>query len=360
MAIKQALKQTIALSITAGFSLQMAVPVMASEAFGTNWQAKPLVDHSAAPKATSTPATAKPAASTPAPKPDAELEAKLKPAEPFIASIEKQMALQPKPGEALVNRLDSLQNVLFGESKYQDAGELLAQLASIFPAEAAKAHADLTAKMQNAQQQAQTTQAGKPSTARTAPKQAVMPPQQTASAFPQTGQTAYPQQPVQQVQPQKKKRFWESEDDPFRNDPFFQDQPSSFQNQPNQSNGPSRIGAIGQGLAGLAMMAGSVAGNYYLNRNNGGLLPNNGIYNQHPAYGNYGYPYGYGYGMPYGQVPYGQGAIFGQPTGFGQPMGYASPFGFGQTTVTTQPYRPYGTTTGGISPLGVPTGLYRY
>lgn len=349
MVMNQAIKQTSALAVTVGLSLQLVLPVLAADDFGADWQAKPLIDNTAKPQALPSQPAAKPVTQAAQPKPDAELEAKLKPAEPFISSVEKQLAIKPKAGDSLVNRLDTLQNVLYGESKYQDAGELLAQLASVFPNEAAKAHADLTAKMQSTQQQA-AAQPGNPPAGKTSKqKQVIDQPQQTAASYPQSGYNNYQSQP--QPQPQKKKKLWDNDDDPFKNDPFFQDQPATYQSQQPQQSGPSKIGAIGQGLAGLAMMAGAVAGSYYMNKNSNGLYPNNGYYNNPGyGYGNYGNPYGYGYGNNY--TPYGYG------TAYGTPYGYASPFG--RTSITTQPYRQYGTTNSTISPLGVPTGFYPY
>lgn len=334
----------VALSITLGLSLQLIAPALAADDFAANWEARPLVDHSKQPPVTApspTPATGtKPAT----PKVDqAALEARLKPAEPFITSVEKKLLITPKAGSSLVDRLNTLQTVLYGGQKYQDAGELLAQLATVFPAEAAKAQADLNAKLKNSLPPA------------TASQRPIVTQPQMAAATPQQNYapSGFGHNQYSKPQPKKKKRFWESDDDPFANDPFFQDQPQSSSYQNQQGNGPSALGSVGRGIAGLAMMAGAVAGSYYMNKNSNNALPNNNYYNPGYGYGNYGYPYGYGGVVPPGgYVPYGYGGgVYGNPY-YGSPLGGLS--------VTTQPYQRYGTTTTGISPLGVPTGRYSY
>lgn len=333
----------ISLSITLGLSLQLFAPALAADDFAANWEARPLVDHSKQPAVTTPSSTPATGTKPDTPKVDqAALEAKLKPAEPFIASVEKKLLITPKTGNSLVDRLNTLQTVLYGGQKYQDAGQLLAQLATVFPAEATKAQADLNVKLKNSLPPATTSQ-----------RPTVTQPQK-ASATPQPNytQSGFGHNQNGTPQPKKKKRFWGNDDDPFANDPFFQDQPQSPSYQNQQSNGPSAIGSIGRGIAGLAMMAGAVAGSYYMNKNANNALPNNKYYNPGYGYGNYGYPYGYGVVPRGGYVPYGYGGVYGNPY-YGSPLGGLS--------VTTQPYQRYGTTTTtGISPLGVPTGRYSY
>jgi hypothetical protein len=335
--------QMLSLSITLGLVLQWTAPVMAVDTFAANWQARPLIDHSIKPQTTSQSVKPEAVQSAVTQTNQAALEAQLKPAEPFIASIEKNLLISPKQGALLTERLSELQTVLYGQPKYQDAGELLAEMAKLFPAEAAKAHAELTAKLQNS--------LPSPSVRNTRPvvpgSSSAPPAIQTQPATANASQTGFGT-PSTTAAPQKqKKRFWKNPNDPFANDPFFQDQPTAYQ---SQQNGPSTLGAIGQGLAGLAMMAGSVAGSYYLNRNSGnaGLLPQNGFFNN--PYANSGFPYGYvapGYGLLPGQVPYYgyNQTLFGRPAHGG---------------LISQPYQPYGNATLGISPLGIPTGFRPY
>ncbi len=356
MALFQSHKQYAVFSLILGLLIQGASPVFSEQ---VDWQAKPLVDNSLKPL---TETVSKPVAAKAEPDPSiaeqAKLEAQLKPAEPFIASVEKQLTLKPKAGSSLIGRLNHLQSVLFGEQKYQDAGELLGQLATLFPAEAAKAHADLTAQMKQTAPSAASTIPAAQSSAKASAKAPQVPTvvsPQMASRYNQPyGNAGYNQPTVQPGGKPKKQHFWNSGTD-FDNDPFFRDEPLTTR-QP-QGQGPSKLAGIGQGLAGLAMMAGAVAGNHYLNKNSGNTLypPNNGYYNN-PYYGyGHGYPMGYGYGVAPGYQGYLPGGTYGSPY-YANPYN-ANPYGYGVPgmTVTTKPYQQYGTST--ISPLGVPTGF---
>jgi hypothetical protein len=131
-------KRKISLALL-GLLLLPCLTALAEDNFGAEWQPKPLVDTSApAPVAPQSPAfTSQGVPVTPPAQP--ELEAKLKPVEPFIREIETRLTLKPKPGVTLVQRLNTLQTVLFGAQKYQDAGELITKLAEVFPEEAKKA-----------------------------------------------------------------------------------------------------------------------------------------------------------------------------------------------------------------------------
>lgn len=330
------------------FGTSGLAPCWAASDFAADWQAKPLIDTSA--PAVIAPVATPPAANQPA-SPSAEqaaLEEKLKPAEPFISSVEKQLLITPKAGSPLTQRLNALQDVLYGEPKFQDAGELLGDMARLFPSQAAKAAADLQAKMQVEKPASTQPSTGKVASNRptvsspAAPAMANLPPS-NASA--------------------KKKHFWQSEDDPFANDPFFQDQPNrntgSYSSTPSsgQQVGPSKMASIGQGLAGLAMMAGAMAGSYYLNRGNNAVPPQNGYYNNYPyGYNPYGTPYGYGanaYGQIPAQVPYGYNPAY----PYSYPNTYPNAYPGGMT-LNAQPYRPYGTTT--FPPFGTSTRIIPY
>lgn len=348
--------------------LNPAIVALAGNDFGGDWEPRPLVDTTIKPTAPTPTQTA--FAKPPVPA-QPELEAKLKPAEPFIHDVEEKLYIKPKAGTSLVSRLDTLQTVLFGEAKYQDANELLSKLAEIFQKEAAKAQVGLNQQLLNSkpagssnQSQAQAKPQNKPlaySPAQTS--QTTNIPHQQPQYVPQyaPSMATVPKAPRQQTAPKpKKKHFWQDDwESDFENDPFFNDSLNSISQ--NQQQGPSKLSSVGQGLAGLAMMAGGVAGTYYLNKKLGNnSVPNNQQYYNNPYYNNYGYPYsgnpyGYGYAAPYGYgtyaVPYGTGYPPPPPGTYGFPYG---------GVITSQPYRPYGSSTstfGGISPLGVPTGF---
>lgn len=309
----------------------------AEQPFSSSWTPKPLVD-------TSVPAVPKAVASKPAPVIQPDAEAMLKPAEPFIAGVEKQLYVQIASGATLVQRLNHLQSVLFGAPKYQDAGQLLAKLAELFPQEAARAHADLQADLskqfQN-QQAAATTPMNKKKvrSAQNAPQIIdTYPSLQNGRPVGATYPMATPVQrqalstmPTPQPSPPKKKRFWEQDDDWDNsfNDSFFNDhQDTASQSMPlsgqsTQSNGGgSALRSLGSGLAGLSLLAGTLAGSYYLNKKMGNTnnYPNNYNYGPYANNGMTGYPpYGYG-NTPYYANPYGY-SNYAYPNPYGSPLG---------------------------------------
>jgi hypothetical protein len=335
---------------------------MADSDYNMDWQPKPLVDTSKPP--ISNPTNLEAAKKPPVPgQPD--LEAKLKPAEPFIHDVESKLSIQPKPGVTLVERLNNLQTVLFGTTQYQDARELLSKLAEIFPQEAAKAQASLNQELQNTLPHNDTSSSSAQPNAGKAPHPTVSmatpgtngmnPPAMPYYGQPQAYNPAQP--PQQAIIKPKKKHFWQQDDwdSDFKNDPFFQDDHINNSQQP----APSKLSALGQGMAGIAMMAGSLAGAYYLNKK---IDPTNNqpYYSNDPYYPGYGYPYygayGYGGGYPYGYYNgYGSYGAYPPPAG-----AYGSPYG---GIITSRPYSPYysnssgSSSFGSVSPLGVPTGF---
>jgi hypothetical protein len=288
-------------------SLILAPGYAEAAQFNNNWTPKPLVDTNPVAKPVATPVQ------PPAIRPDAE--ALLKPAEPFIGSVEKQLYIQPTSGTTLVQRLNHLQSVLFGTAKYQDAGQLLNKLAEIYPQEAAQARANLTAQLQPKQPQQQAHSGiyippqAKMESDRSARKNRVVEtyPSVQSSRSVATPYAAVPA-PSMSTAP-KKKRFWNRDDewdDAFKNDSFFNDR---MENTSPQSSTGSTLSGIGTGLASLAMLAGSLAGSYYLNKKLGNpntslsdpYYSNNGLLGYSPYYGG-----GYGYGsLPYGYPNYG-------------------------------------------------------
>jgi hypothetical protein len=139
--------------------------------------------------------------------------------------------------------------------------------------------------------------------------------------------------------------------DAFSNDPFFND--SSFNNSfGNNSSGnspqqgPGRLQQVGQGLLGLAAVAGGIAGSYFLNKKLGSNqntypygpnapYPNNYSYN--PYYGNY-YPGNY---YPGAYPAYRYPGNYGNYAGYGVPYSYTVPYQSYQSV----PYSGFGSTT---------------
>ncbi len=380
------LKQLISLSLMALMGLPSAA-VWAEDAVGVDWQPRPLVDNSVPPAApTTAPATSASLKSAPAVAAQPELETRLKPAEPFVQEVENRLSLKPKPGATMVQRLNSLQTVLFGEPTYQDAGALIAKLAEVFPQEAQKAQATMEQQFQQAQlQQApngmRTVTASDPSGGKG--RKNALPSTSTQSGLGVAPDRLAMTQPAPAA-PKKKRSFWNDDDfdSDFDNDPFFQD---SYQGRVNtsaaqggasnpgtgyaQSNGasvggPSRLAGIAQGLAGLALTAGALAGAYYLNNKSGGSRSIGNNYGPYPQT-NYGYA---PYGAPYVNGPYGApGMAYGSPSPYrngivmnpyaavpyGMP-GYPAYGGGYMTAPQTYQVKPYGT---GITPYRGITGL---
>lgn len=173
--------------------------------------------------------------------------------------------------------------------------------------------------------------------------------------------TAYPPQTTAIRQPasqstKKKRSFWKTDDgwDDFENDSFFNDRPDS------SSAGESGLKSLGSGIAGLAMLAGSVAGNLYLNKKLGNSNP---LYPNNQYYPNGAYPYGYP--APYGAYASGAYAPYGNIYPYGQPPVAYNPYGqpvyapYGQPFLQNGQNRT-GTTFRSTSLLGVPTGLMPY
>lgn len=382
---RPATRTALALLVLAAFALQ---PLALAEDF--SWQPKPLVD-------TSKPVVHMPDAVPAQPQAPSqpEIEARLKPAEPFIADVESKLYIKPKTGSTLVSRLNTLQNVLFGEQKYKDAGQLLSKLADLYPQEAAKAQATLMAEMKTAIPPGQPAP-GKVMMMKARDPKALPPNNGVIDNYPPAGGNGkqappsqyYPQpqqsavqQYQQPQQPQaKKKHFWESKDDDwsdFDKDPFFKDNSSNFgdsgsSSYSSEASGGSKVGAIAQGLGSLAMLAGGLAGSYYLNKKLGGTS------NRYPDNGYYGNPYGpgyapYGYGnpggyngyvySPYGTQyanPYGNNGYYPQNGGYPS-LGYYGYNPYAQNRIYNPTgggitVRPYTGLSGMMPPLGNPLG----
>ena len=211
--------------------------------FGDNWLARPLVDTTLPPK---TALPQKPQIS------QAMLDAKLSPYEDFIKAIEKSLAIIVPSGSGRVARLNAIQKIVFDEQIYHgDAGQLITRLQKVFPKEAAS-----TLKPFNPQsiQTAYRSQQG---------------PQIISSApLPDGVKMRQPQltrKELARLEKAQQKAIKQSQsDDIFANDPFFKDDNSSTL---SSSSGGSKAKAALGGLAGVAMLAGGMAGSYYMNKN---------------------------------------------------------------------------------------------
>lgn len=294
-----------------------APPALASSLLD-HWEARPLIDTQAATQAnhpaqkpvnTATPdqTSSSSAASGPS---LAEIEQRLKPAEPFLNDVEKRLQLKPPANSTLLSRLNTLQLILYGEQKFQDGGELLAELAKLFPEEAAQAHAQLMAEMKkHAPPAAHTPQVS--STMDAYPPQSTQQPSGTSplgSFYPPPGaasaaaSTDLHKSKKHRARPPKNDGWYD-----FDNDPFFRD--NSMEEAPQyapEGGAGGRLRSLGQGLGALAMVAGSLAGTYFLNRQMGNTGLGNMI--QDPYAMQNGYPYGYGH-APYGYNPYGYNVL---------------------------------------------------
>jgi hypothetical protein len=372
---KPLISQLIVLSLLCPWATALAGDDFA----GADWQPRPLVDYNAPASTPAQPQAAAPKATPAAPPIQPDLEARLKPVEPFVKEIENRLLIKPKTATGLVNRLNNLQTVLFGAQQYNDAGQLITKLSEIFPEEAKKAQAEMD-KQALASQQANAAAMSKPGQAVAPVKPLATPPNQVATA-------------AGQAKPAKKRRsFWNTDDfdSDFDNDPFFQDSfqarakingmqagtvssasalgsaqqqmvmpqtaTTGTQAYPQENAGPSRLAGIAQGLAGLALVVGGIAGASYLNGKLGKgtptySYPNNGYYGNGVPYNPYGYPYGSPYGTAYGAPVYGSGYGV-NPYGVGiSPYGLGSAaygYGSGYTGYNTSPG--YTITRGGYGP----------
>ncbi len=123
---------------------------------GLDWEPRPLTPPPSYKKtATTTPTTsavpsqkkavpAKPAGPTPA-----QIEAKLSPFKPFVAKVEKRLQINESGKKPTIDRLNTIQDVLYGGDKFKDAGELIGELAKLFPEDAKAARSELVASMKN-------------------------------------------------------------------------------------------------------------------------------------------------------------------------------------------------------------------
>lgn len=260
----------------------LGITARAAERFGDHWQARPLIDHTAQTGADMLPAS-------PASNFSVEGEVRLAPYEPFIREVESALSLAPSPGTSRVARLNAIQNILFAGQAYRgDAGELIARLQTLFPQQAARA-----AALAKQSEGASFSDSGVPAL-----------PQQNAG---QIGQLAgkKAEKRASRTTGRRKDDFSDVSlsGDAFSDDAFFRDDNAASPSIANRKS--SRFKEIGEGLAGVAMVAGGLAANAYLGRKMFGRSTTG------PAYG-YG-PYNYGY-APYGGVPpYGAYGYLGLP-----------------------------------------------
>ncbi len=271
--------------------------------FGLGWKPKPLVDTNPKPVVST---TTKTPTAPPAPKIDPAAEAFLRPMLPFISAVEENLQIRPSQQQSIQSRLNNLQTVLFGGVIYQDPSESLSKIAELYPQEAQKSRQQLLSELQKKTLSPKSVFVNSPSTQT-----------KIAAPFPPRSDASTPAPSASRAPaPKPKTSFFKSkwdDEDPFKNDPFFNDSVSSNQQPPKQN----AFKALGQGLASLAAIAAPVAGSYYLNKS----LGNGNVNQQLP---NYSYPYG-----PYNSGPYGYnqyGAPILNPAGY--PLGtyYQDPY----------------------------------
>ena len=268
--------------------LLISLPVHAADQKG--WEPRPLID-TAVPNATAPAANTNllPSPATP------DVDAMLEPVEPFIAGIESELGIVPlaETGSRL-NRLNHIQDILFGDRIYDDAGDLLARLAEIFPQQAAEAQETLQARL----------------------RETVMNPDMRA-------------EPDKVSSSGSKKSFAKSRRHAKKSkDKNYQNQ--SYAQRAQRGEG---LKSFGRGLMQLAMVGGSLAGAYYLNRQMGSVNTGPNPYNTYSPYGAYS-PYGYSPYGSYGAVRtmapaytyggYGSGGLYTAPYGYGGYNGYNS------------------------------------
>ena len=311
--------------------LLISLPVHAADQKG--WEPRPLID-TAVPNATAPAANTNllPSPATP------DVDAMLEPVEPFIAGIESELGIVPlaETGSRL-NRLNHIQDILFGDRIYDDAGDLLARLAEIFPQQAAEAQETLQARLREtvmnpdmrAEPDKVSSSGSKKSFAKSRrhAKKSKDKNQNTnqnanqnimaSSSVPNYG---YSQQTYQPLSPQPQQQ---------------QPQQQNYQNQSYAQRAQRGEGlkSFGRGLMQLAMVGGSLAGAYYLNRQMGSVNTGPNPYNTYSPYGAYS-PYGYSPYGSYGAVRtmapaytyggYGSGGLYTAPYGYGGYNGYNS------------------------------------
>jgi len=309
--------------------------------FGDNWPARPLVDTTLPPKSA---LSQKPEISR------AMLDSKLAPYEDFMKAIEKSLAIIVPAGSSRVARLNAIQKIVFDEQFYKgDAGQLIAHLQKVFPKEAAA-----TLKPSNNQsiQTAHNPQQG-PRIISSAP----------LPSMPEGVKVRQPQltrRELTRLQKAQQKALNKQNNDFFGNDPFFKD---DYNSTISSSSGSKAKAALG-GLAGVAMLAGGMAGSYYMNKNikapsYGATTPvygypnypvvntpytpyaNTTAYNPRASYYpqvQYQAPYGYTNPVMINQQR-GIGGILNQVLG----NGYSNPQGYYPYNNSFQGYNPYGT-----------------
>jgi hypothetical protein len=345
---KQFVSSLVFLSFFAGI---LNVPVLAntpaesqtlvSSRFGDNWPAHPLVDTTVPPKSV---LPQKPQIS------QAMLDAKLSPYEDFMKAIEKSLAIIIPSGSSRVARLNAIQKIVFDEQLYRDdAGQLIARLQKVFPKEAAS-----TLKPWNYQsiQTAHNAQQG-PQIVSSAPLPSV-------PDGVKVRQSQLTRRESARLQKAQQKALNKQNDDFFGNDPFFKDDNSTV----SSSSGSKAKAALG-GVAGLAMLAGGMAGSYYMNKNV--KAPSYG--STTPVYGYPNYPVVNNPYNPYSNTtPYGAGqAYYPQPQYLGN-YGYANPVVINQqkgiggilnqvlgNNNYPQGYYPYNQAIQGYNPYGTQT-----
>lgn len=277
--------------------------------FGAGWEATPLLKPGDIVPATASGATAEaPASEEPGIAAAPSLEETLAPVMPFIGAVEEKLSINNDGGVTLHGRLNKIQNVLYGEPRYDDAGELLASLSEIFPAEAAKTRQQLMAEMANGGFSAQPQ-----------PRQqaAASPPGRAHSGGPRIVES-YPANPNVNYQAQAQsyqKNYYQQQQHAYQARQDYADELKKRRRM-------DTLKSVGKGLGALALIGGALAGSYFLNKKLGNNNPVAQDVPDNYYYPGYGYPPGYGYGYsPYGGYGYGYSPYSGMTRVPGVPGG---------------------------------------
>lgn len=338
-----------------------------TSAFGAGWVPLPLKKtDKKQPKAAEN--TVQAAEEAPLQSPLKDPNQLLQPAEGFIVAVEKRLMLVPKPQEALTERLNHIQMVLYGTEQFDDAGQLLSALSESFPQAAVEARQQLMQDMASFKPDedgrlSKPTKRIRQKTENLAPTHPQATPKQVATSSPQST-SGVPLQPLYSgsgnLQNGWDSPFDESWDNDFdKNWDDYKDANKEAReaneeklkrwekSQKKEARFES-LKSLGRGLASLAMVAVPMAGQYYLNKsadtvNNSRYqttYPNYGYGQYQPGYGGYYYPAN-GYPNPYNNAytgAYGYGVNPNQYSPYGSlatPYNYSPSAQYYQTPATS-------------------------
>ncbi len=297
---------------------------------GSDWEPRPLTPPpsyqkpaSLLPQASDEKPQTKALPAKPAGLTSAQIEAKLSPFKPFVKRVETRLQITKMSNKPTLDRLNTIQDVLYGGDKFKDAGELIAELAKLFPEDAKATRNELVASMKDKNAVVPTQSASRSSkrSRRSRKASKVSKPKSVVNWGDGWEQAS---QPVQTAPSHRgfSSDFDSDWDADFESDWGHSQSASSSQHQPNyyapqattatpSSQGFSshaqqqayikqqqqqqkaqekyyrkqrrkeNLKNVGKGLGALAVVGAAVAGNYYMNRGN-----NNNVVNQNQPWNN--------------------------------------------------------------------------